>query len=398
MKHSNRLIHVIVFAILLLSQFAPMSLMSVQAANGPPRAYPGLLQVARDKPNEKVRVIVQRYRGKGLSDRVIQNSGGFRKKDLPMINGMVMELPARAVEALSRNPAVRWISLDVPLFPSSTGSSNARDEFSQISYNGNFGAVPWTGNWAESGESDGPNQGYVRVVSTYNCLSGGCLRLKENGVSRTVNLKGAASATLSFSYRRNSNGDPGPMVSCQVSIDSGVTWSTLKTYPMLDDWDWQAEVIDLTPYISANTQIRFLASSFLSGTFFVDNVDVAYDYPISEFVREIGADRLKDEAGLDGQGVTVAVIDSGISENSDLQGANGSRVIASATFGNHPDANDANGHGTHVAGILAGNGNSSNGELPWCCAGRKSSECQGQQRGWGELYLRPGGEHPVGLR
>jgi serine protease AprX len=63
-------------------------------------------------------------------------------------------------------------------------------------------------------------------------------------------------------------------------------------------------------------------------------------------------------AGLTGRGVGVAVIDTGIDGNlPDFRGVSGnSRVIATAVT--NPDANtvmDTYGHGTHVAGIIAGN-------------------------------------------
>ncbi|HEY6988229.1 MAG TPA: S8 family serine peptidase, partial [Bryobacteraceae bacterium] len=62
--------------------------------------------------------------------------------------------------------------------------------------------------------------------------------------------------------------------------------------------------------------------------------------------------------GLDGSGIGVAVIDSGISDHSDLQGANGIRIVFRDNFVG-TDANDHFGHGEHVAGIIAGNGGDS---------------------------------------
>ncbi len=63
--------------------------------------------------------------------------------------------------------------------------------------------------------------------------------------------------------------------------------------------------------------------------------------------------------GLDGSNIGVAVIDSGISDHDDLQGAAGSRVVYRESFAGG-DGTDGFGHGEHVAGILAGNGADSN--------------------------------------
>jgi len=73
------------------------------------------------------------------------------------------------------------------------------------------------------------------------------------------------------------------------------------------------------------------------------------------------------ELGLLGQGVTVAVIDSGVNQEKDLQvnpqkAKPGSRVIEQVTFNsNAGHTNDATGHGTHVAGIIGGSGYRSDG-------------------------------------
>jgi len=70
------------------------------------------------------------------------------------------------------------------------------------------------------------------------------------------------------------------------------------------------------------------------------------------------------QSGYTGAGVGVALVDSGVSTHPDLNGGflGSSRVVWNQSFvpGN-ASANDQYGHGTHVAGLIAGNGSSSTG-------------------------------------
>jgi serine protease AprX len=89
-------------------------------------------------------------------------------------------------------------------------------------------------------------------------------------------------------------------------------------------------------------------------------------YPLMDITAAAtGADVAQQNYGWDGSGVGVAVIDSGINKIEDLSTAPGqttSRVVYSESFiPGDPSTADAYGHGTHVAGIIAGNGSASMG-------------------------------------
>ncbi len=67
--------------------------------------------------------------------------------------------------------------------------------------------------------------------------------------------------------------------------------------------------------------------------------------------------------GLDGTGIGVAIIDSGVTQKDDLMTYNGSasRILYSQSFVPGEDPSDLYGHGTHVTGIAGGNGADSSG-------------------------------------
>lgn len=87
---------------------------------------------------------------------------------------------------------------------------------------------------------------------------------------------------------------------------------------------------------------------------------------IARTAATIGAKNVHTQYGYTGAGIGVAVIDSGITPwHDDLTIANraGQRVTAFVDFVNNRTAKyDDWGHGTHVSGIIAGNGYDSNGD------------------------------------
>ena len=103
---------------------------------------------------------------------------------------------------------------------------------------------------------------------------------------------------------------------------------------------------------------------------------IDFDRPTHQLMATVsttvGARAVQQTYGYDGSGVGVAVIDSGITSWHDdlsyngiapnVKTAAGQRVAAFMDFVNgQTSPYDDNGHGTHVAGIIAGNGYDSGG-------------------------------------
>ncbi|HEV8671934.1 MAG TPA: S8 family peptidase [Candidatus Limnocylindria bacterium] len=80
-------------------------------------------------------------------------------------------------------------------------------------------------------------------------------------------------------------------------------------------------------------------------------------------ILEVGAPQAWSQLGLTGQGVGVAIVDSGVYPHPDLAG----RIVASIDFTSESptvssaSTGDPGGHGTHVAGLVAGDGSLSGG-------------------------------------
>ncbi len=80
-----------------------------------PRVQPILLQMAAERPDDMVGVIVQKTAKDTQVEGLVARLGGAVMDDLHIINAFSAKLPAKAIVQLSQADGVRWVSLDAPM-------------------------------------------------------------------------------------------------------------------------------------------------------------------------------------------------------------------------------------------------------------------------------------------
>ncbi|AMV32103.1 Cadherin domain protein [Pirellula sp. SH-Sr6A] len=179
-----------------------------------------------------------------------------------------------------------------------------RDNFDTQSYGGNNGTNSWSASWQEIGEADGTAAGSVTVATSGSVIAGPYLSLNmataNRGLSRSVNLSGATSATLSFTYEQM-NTSAGGQVALQIY--NGSTWTTLHTYSV-DSSFYSGNVgvfqsFNISSYANSNTAIRFLVTQAASNDYFyIDDVKIDYSVNALSVGGTTAFSTATDTAGL----------------------------------------------------------------------------------------------------
>ncbi|WP_273567705.1 Calx-beta domain-containing protein [Maribacter halichondriae] len=149
------------------------------------------------------------------------------------------------------------------------GQDTYLDNFSTVSYSRNDGNQNWASDWVENGQdtNNGPSSQYINVT-------GNRLRfyyIWGENIRRSVDLSSASSAILSFDWQTVSLTST-QRLAVQISSNGGVSYTTLGYLTGTTTGTFSQ---DISPYLSANTVIRFnnINSNWASNDYaYVDNV------------------------------------------------------------------------------------------------------------------------------
>ena len=353
-----------IFLIVLTFFMAPGATFSAASSKAPPE----LLRLANSQPETTVRIIAQAAASTDAAKSAIEAYDGDVLGDLTIINAYVAEMKAGAALALAQTDEVRWVSLDAAIEQSATNTYFALDKFDTRAYDNNDGNVDWSDSWLELGEENGPKGGNVKIARRNKYL---LIRTAGNiGIERQLpDFTGAVDATLSFDYMRSKLDNADDYVSIQIRVNNTTDWQELtRIAGPKNNKSYKGLTLDITEFAGPNTTIRLISSPTLGRKDEIrfDNIKIEWAFEnnqvdpidpadLANIFQETVNVRPVWDLGINGEGVGIAIIDSGVTEDDDFLAENGSQRVQRHSFMINLPTNDTYGHGTHVAGIAAGN-------------------------------------------
>jgi uncharacterized repeat protein (TIGR01451 family) len=150
------------------------------------------------------------------------------------------------------------------------------DLFNAAAYNNNNGNRNWTNNWTENNDDGNVTGGDIGVFTETGALR---LRVKDTnrGATRTANLTGFTTATLTFLAKRTALDTASDYVALQISTNGGPFVEVTRFAGPTNDANYVPVSLNISAYISANTQIRFQSSPTLGNNdiIYFDDIQIA---------------------------------------------------------------------------------------------------------------------------
>lgn len=143
-----------------------------------------------------------------------------------------------------------------------SGQDTYLDNFNSTSYSNNNGTQSFSTNWVETNESTSPSSGKIRINSSQLRFN----NLDNRQISRTLDLSGATSVTLTLDYNRTNGNE-----SILVQLYNGSSYNTVATLAGTGSLNYNL----IASEISSSSAIRFTTGSGNWGsseTIYIDNV------------------------------------------------------------------------------------------------------------------------------
>ncbi len=370
-KHVKLLVVLALVLSLIMPLAAPLSQASA-------RVQPLLLELTAQQPDQVVSVIVQKTAQDASVEAAVTQLGGTVTNDLHIINAFAAEVKAKDVPQLASVDGVRWVSLDAPV-----QQSDMTDVFTTwATITGTVTPMGFTNAAAMLDFALGPNNTYGYGDNSKGAFGGFVAEVTPGNAISKVEIVLHAYTPFVMSPQSDTNltlyvsGVPGTAFvlsqhafdtcvgadhACTVYVDvtSDHTWkwadfdSGLELLIDQSQFSWwdklYYDAVGLRVTSSPGADTIGDTGGDTATLAVVDTSKQANVY--NQVIRS--SDLWNTTKKLQGRGVTVAVVDSGVSRTRDL----GRRVRVNANFnGASHYAIDRYGHGTFVASIVAGNG------------------------------------------
>ncbi len=389
MNFGQKFLQLAMSFIMIFGLLAPAAMMADGSA---PAMHPALLQAALEAPQKSVRVIVLKAGNDDRAESLTERLGGAIYRDLRIINAFAAEMPALAAKELSRSEAVSWVTPDGQI------TLSAMNNEQEIYYLFNDPMTP---------AGDTPSHGVLPLdmaqpapepLYNYDAerdgLPGLTLQPGGSGAFETDPAKIQRWQLAPFSedyelqasvrlkiYAVMQGFQPGlyGKVNAYLIDRAGANATVVDSASFENSsWpeNWSRRTVDFNAIeytFSAGHQLEIAitvdASSQAPMMFAYGQaaqpahllITQRTDWPVY-YLDTIGAPDVWAQ-GYQGDGVTVAVIDSGAQKGiADLRQGSAKRVIAEVNLNpNYTNAWDNFGHGMYVHGLIGSNGAVSGG-------------------------------------